>query len=397
MSVYKRYKGKRLRKGDEDWERGKWWMEFQLRGHDIHESIPGARTQAQADRAESSVRESIYNGKYNKATKTSRFSEFVELVYLPWAKANKASWKSDECRAQALKRFFGNRPLRDITPMFIRRLKNSLLNEKTRRFDGQGKERTLRKGTTVNRYLQLLSKIFEMAFEEELVDVNPMRRVPLESEGEGRERYLTYEEEGRLIPVLIGRLTHLRAPVIVAIDTGMRKITELLRLRIEHCNFSSMSIFFNINGRDVEVRPDHLLVEKSKNKKPRTIPMTARARTELLSVIQDRTEGPVFSSARTGINLQEIKKSFRKACELAGIPYGQNTAGGLTFHDLRHTFATRLAERGVDESVRMALLGQSSLKMVRRYSHATPEAMQDAVSMLANRAGEVLDFKRRLA
>jgi integrase len=177
----------------------------------------------------------------------------------------------------------------------------------------------------------------------------------------------------------------------------MRKITELLRLRIEHCNFSGTSIFFNINGRDVEVRPDHLLVEKSKNKKPRTIPMTTRARTELLSAIQDRTEGPVFSSARTGINLQEIKKGFRKACELAGIPYGQNTAGGLTFHDLRHTFATRLAERGVDESVRMALLGQSSLKMARRYSHATPEAMQDAVSMLANRAGEVLDFKRKLA
>lgn len=59
MSIYKRYKGKRLKKGDLDWERGKWWMEFQLRGCDIHESIPGARTQAQAERAESSVRESI--------------------------------------------------------------------------------------------------------------------------------------------------------------------------------------------------------------------------------------------------------------------------------------------------------------------------------------------------
>jgi Phage integrase SAM-like domain len=260
MSVYKRYKGRRLKKGDQDWERGKWWMEFQLRGHDIHESIPGARPQAQAERAESAIRESIYNGKYNKAMKTSKFSEFVDLVYLPWAKANKASWKNDECRAQALKQFFGNRCLRDITPMLIRRLKNHLLNEKTKRFDGQGKERTLRKGATINRYLQLLSKIFEMAFEEELIDVNPMRRVPLEPEGERRERYLTYEEEGRLLSVLTGRLTHLRAPVIVAIDTGMRKITELLSLRIEHCNFSQASIFFNINGRDVEVRSGHLLV-----------------------------------------------------------------------------------------------------------------------------------------
>lgn len=74
MSVYKRYKGRRLKKDDPLWARGKWWMEFQLRGHDIHESIPEARTQGQAERAESAVRESIYNGKYNRATKISKFS-----------------------------------------------------------------------------------------------------------------------------------------------------------------------------------------------------------------------------------------------------------------------------------------------------------------------------------
>jgi hypothetical protein len=51
----------------------------------------------------------------------------------------------------------------------------------------------------------------------------------------------------------------------------------------------------------------------------------------------------------------------------------------------------------VDESVRMALLGQSSLKMVRRYSHATPEAMKEAVHRLSEKAGEVLEFKRKQA
>jgi len=222
-----------------------------------------------------------------------------------------------------------------------------------------------------------------------------VRRVPLESEGEGRERYLTYAEEERLLQILKGRLAHLRCPVIVAVDTGMRKTTELLRLQIEHINFGDSPVFFNINGKDVEVLPDHLLVIKSKNKKPRTIPMTARVRSELLQVIQGRTEGPVFSSARTGVNLVEIKKGFKRACELAGIPHGQSTPGGITFHDLRHTFATRLAERGVGETARMALLGQSSTKMVRRYSHATPEALREAVQRLEEKAGEVLEFRRR--
>jgi integrase len=125
--------------------------------------------------------------------------------------------------------------------------------------------------------------------------------------------------------------------------------------------------------------------------------MTPRVRAELLLVIQDRQLGPVFSSVRTGVNLVEIKKGFKRACALADIPHGQSTAGGLTFHDLRHTFATRLAERGVSETARMALLGQSSTKMVRRYSHATPEAMAEAVSRLANPAGDVLAFKRKQA
>ncbi|HEX7176884.1 MAG TPA: site-specific integrase [Pyrinomonadaceae bacterium] len=133
----------------------------------------------------------------------------------------------------------------------------------------------------------------------------------------------------------------------------------------------------------------------SKNKRPRTIPMTARVRAELSGVIQGRTAGPVFSSTRTGVNLVEIKKGFKRACELAGIPHGQSTPSGLTFHDLRHTFATRLAERGVGETARMALLGQSNTKMVRRYSHATPEALLEAVQRLEQKAGEVVEFRRK--
>ena len=59
---------------------------------------PSARTQAQAERAESAICEDIYNNRFNKSAKTGRFSEFVDDVYLPWARSNKASWKNDESR-----------------------------------------------------------------------------------------------------------------------------------------------------------------------------------------------------------------------------------------------------------------------------------------------------------
>lgn len=255
MAVYKQYKGKRITRGYPAWDAASWWMEFTLRGQYVHEAVAGARTQAQAERAESAVREEIYDGRYNhRVAKTKGFSDFVDSVYVPWAKKSKATWRHDERRSVTLKRFFGRRPLRDITAMTVRRLKSELLASKTRRLDAEG-EQTTRKGSTVNRYLQLLSKIFELAFEEGFVDSNPMRRVPLESEGEGREHYLTYEEEERLLPVLTGRLAHLRCPVVVAIDTGMRKVTELLRLQIEHVNLGDSPVFFNIGSKDVELLP----------------------------------------------------------------------------------------------------------------------------------------------
>jgi integrase len=70
---------------------------------------------------------------------------------------------------------------------------------------------------------------------------------------------------------------------------------------------------------------------------------------------------------------------------------------GVLFHDLRHTYSTRLGEIGADERTRMALLGQGSLKMVRRYSHATPEEMEEAVSRLPQSPGQMLKFERRTA
>ena len=49
-------------------------------------------------------------------------------------------------------------------------------------------------------------------------------------------------------------------------------------------------------------------------------------------------------------------------------------------HDLRHTFATRLAENGASESTMLALMGHMSRAMLERYSHIRMAAKRDAVS-----------------
>ena len=76
-----------------------------------------------------------------------------------------------------------------------------------------------------------------------------------------------------------------------------------------------------------------------------------------------------------GKPLRDIRTAFKLACQRASIK-------NLRFHDLRHTFATRLVLSGVDLATVSKLLGHSSIQMTMRYSHPTPEALKKAVSTL---------------
>src|SRR5690348_751896 len=99
-----------------------------------------------------------------------------------------------------------------------------------------------RSPATVNRELQVLSKVFSMAYDNGLVETNPMRRVHKLREAPARERYLTEDEEKKLFGVLIGRRAHLRLIVVVALQTGMRQ-GEILGLKWEDVDFHQKSIY----------------------------------------------------------------------------------------------------------------------------------------------------------
>ena len=83
----------------------------------------------------------------------------------------------------------------------------------------------------------------------------------------------------------------------------------------------------------------------------------------------------VFWNSKSGKPVQDVKKSFKSACEDAGIE-------NLRFHDLRHTFATRLVESSVDIVTVAELLGHSSLRMTMRCSHPSPDHKRNAVENL---------------
>src|SRR5688572_27238673 len=314
--VYKRWKGKKLKPGDPNYDQARWWMEYRLNGRRIHQAIPEARTKAQAERAEVSEREAIYNRRYNRGTDIG-FRDYYDEHYLPWLREKKASQVMDaESRVKQVKEFFGNRMLSDITRRDVERFQLTLRGKKTPR-------KVPRKGATINRYVYLLSAIFSRAIRDEVVDFNPCTRFDQEQEAR-RERYLMPPEQSKLMEVLVDDLGYLRAPIEVSLGTGVRKHTELLKLRIENVNFSSVSRFRPATGRDVEVRPNWFLLVDTKGKRPRhrLIPMNSPVRGALQKVIDCRTTGSVFDYSHTGVSSSTLRRGFEKACERAGIPFG---------------------------------------------------------------------------
>ena len=234
MAVWKRYNGKRV-KGEGPKGKGTWIVEFRLRGHYIKEAIPEARTRAEAEQAQTKIKRDIFDDKYNRAAGNKDFTEFVDEVFVPWAKASKRSWQDDEERARPLKEFFADKRLRDITPMFIEQFKQQRLKTKTL-------HKRDRSPATVNRELQVLSKVFSMAYNNGLVETNPMRRVHKLRETPARERYLTEDEEERLFAVLVGKRAHIRLIVVVALQTGMRQ-GEILGLKWESVDLEQKTIY----------------------------------------------------------------------------------------------------------------------------------------------------------
>jgi len=85
----------------------RWYYSFMIRGVRYFGSIPEARTKAEALKVEAMKRLEVYEGRYGKEPGVKDFCEFVDQVYMEYAKSNKATWKHDLFRSETLKEHFG--------------------------------------------------------------------------------------------------------------------------------------------------------------------------------------------------------------------------------------------------------------------------------------------------
>jgi integrase len=87
------------------------------------------------------------------------------------------------------------------------------------------------------------------------------------------------------------------------------------------------------------------------------------------------TDRVFHSMAQTPLEANNLRRAFRSAVRQAKIE-------DLHFHDLRHTFATRLVQAGVDLYQVQRLLGHQSPVMTQRYEHHSPDSLRGGVEIL---------------
>jgi len=347
-----------------------WYYDFMIKGTRYISRIPGARSKAEALLAEGKARHEVYQGTYGRPKGEDVFIEYAEKVYLPWARENKRSWRSDVYHVATFRAYFGEKRFNNLTPMLIERFKRDRRGSSTVHGNRNG-QRKERKAASVNREIACLSKIFSLAVRDGLAGSNPCLQVGKLREANKRYRYLTAEEERGLLEALSGPRAHLRPLVILALESGGRR-GELLGLTWDR----------------VDLPQDVVVFADTKSGKDRTVPLSDEARKALLELRASSTSEFVFPSPKTGRRITDVKHSFNAACRQAKIE-------DFRFHDLRHTFATRLAANGVEAFTIAALLGHADLRMTSRYAHATNPNLRRAIKGL--RRTNVVSIEERRA
>jgi integrase len=338
---------------------GIWYYRFQIRGTRYTRAVPEARTKWQAEQAEAKAKDDVFNNRYASEPSNITVKEFVEKVFLPWSREEKRSWRNDVSRSKPILAFFRNRKMREVTNLMVRAYRK----ERLASHNGRG---GVRAPASVDREIQLLSRIFSLAIERGLVSVNPCAGIKLCNVGNIVVKYLTAEDEERLRPFLTGRRKHLLDILTIDLHTGMRR-TELLSL----------------HRRQVDFIRGEIVLTKTKSGKPRSIPIHPNIRPLLERLYRDAGPGGyLFENPLTGKPITDIKNAWRSALKAAGLPH-------IPFHCAgRHTFGTRAAAGGASPTDIMEIMGHASVTTTMRYVHATSQGKRRTVEA-AVRAAEL--------
>jgi integrase len=336
------------------YQRGKsWYYDFQSRGERYAGCI-GQVSKTVAKEVLARKRAEAAEGRYSAPAKkqSTLLKDFAE-EYLEYYRANRRphSVRRHEISWRAIQPVFGGKRLEEISPFNLERYRRQ-------------RQQAGKSDVTINRELAFLRNLYTMAVTWGKATDNPVKKVRFAREDNGRIRMLSPEEQTRL---LVHCGSQLKPLVLAALHTGFRA-SELLSLTWEDLSFQRQMI---------TVRAAY-----AKNGECRSVPMNNILTKTLKAIRIDGLSGGVIFRSQKGTPYRSFRTSFERAVKKADI-------ADFTFHDLRHTFASRLVMAGVDLPTVKELMGHKHMAMTLRYIHLSSDHKQRAVDTLEQFAQQV--------
>jgi len=357
--VEKQVKEEKKERGLKRLSDGRWQFSWKYQGY-YHRRIANTKTEARN-----------YLNKIKTDIREGRYLDLKEVVHTPfedgvqrflnWGIANTrvSNQKLDRLCSKSWLGFhlFKGRTMDKITQGDVERYKEYLLTVRIN--NGTRAEGKLLSPRSVDIHLSRLKRMFNLGIEWGLCEVNPAAKVKLLRRDDKRIRYLSEEEEARLMEAATPALQKV---IQFALHTGMRR-GEILGLKWSDINFNTK----------VAIIP----ATRAKGKRDRVIPLNSVALAIINDVPRPLDSNELVFGNSGGGKWDRLRKHWLKAVTISKLE-------NFRFHDLRHTYASRLVTSGVDLAVIKELLGHRDFETTLRYAHLKPERLHQAVDLLAS-------------
>lgn len=304
--------------------------------------------------------------------------------YLAWFKDHRKTYKETYLNIHAhILPAFGDTLVSELKTAPIRAWLNKLAATPARKRSGKGKKMAFRdapksdndkraRKSSANRSLTILKAIMNKAFQDELVtDDTAWRRVkPFENADEPITRFLTEAECTRLINT---SPTDFRALLKAGLFTGAR-YTELTTLKAKNANIDTGNVY----------------IEPSKSGKGRHIPLSEQGLDFFKTACAGMAGERIIFTKKDGTawGRNHHARLLLEACKKAKIE------PAIGFHELRHTYASLLAQAGADLLTISKLLGHADTRITsRHYAHLCDKTMANAVNKFLPTFGHVSENK----
>ena len=219
---------------------------------------------------------------------------------------------------------------------------------------------------TLNYAIALTRQVFNFAIKEELFSGNnPAAKFEFPKTDNKRMRFLTNDELDKLLTELKKRSYAVYLMAVLSANCGLRA-----------------GEIFNLTWADIDLQRKTLFIKDPKNGKNRHAYINQRVYEELSQLKPGLGSQFIFPS-KNGNKIEHVSRTFERAVKATKLNKGiSDRRQKVVFHSLRHTFASRLVQKGVSLYEVKELLGHTDIKMTMRYAHLASETLRQAVSLL---------------